>query len=90
MKDTHKTANGKLIDVSILMKILVNEKSLNVHHVCHLSCVFFYIHCILIHKDLHECQNVLINFPCAFFYICVPSGDHLTFLIRDSYSTRHI
>ena len=32
----------------------------------HLYCVFTYIHALQIDRDLCECRNVLINFPCIF------------------------
>ena len=36
---------------------------------CHLYHVFTYNHSILIDKDLCECQNILIKFPCAFLFV---------------------
>ena len=36
---------------------------------CHLYHVFTYIHALLTDKNLCECQNVLIIFPCALLFV---------------------
>ena len=49
---------------------------------CHLYCVLTYPHFLLVDKDLHECQNISINFSCA-IYMSLSSGDLLTFSVRN-------
>ena len=51
----------------------------------HLYCVFTYIYFLLIEKNLFECRNILVKFPCALFvYLCLSSEDLLIFSVRVS------
>ena len=55
----------------------------NCHMCSHLYCVFTYIYSLLIEKDLHECRNISVKFPCALLvYLCLLSGDFLIFFSK--------
>ena len=45
-------------------------------------CVFTYIYSLLIEKDLFECENISVKFPCV--YLCFSSRDFFIFSVRVS------
>jgi hypothetical protein len=50
----------------------------------HLYHIFTYIYSIVIEKDICNCQNVSVKFPCV--YVCLLSGDLFVFSVRvDNY-----
>ena len=81
MEDTYKRAHGKLRNVLTVTEALIsNQKRENVCEDTVHDAMSSYIDPPLIDKDLHECQNVSINFLCAI--LCVFHLEISSFFIR--------
>ena len=74
----------------MITDVFLNQKRVNICEYtvkmtsCHLYRVFTYIYCLLIEKDICDCQNISNKFPCV--CVCLSSGDLFSFLQQFSLS----